>query len=401
MAAAETQELARQEPAALAAPIPTFGAVQMAAALKAYKELQRALDEAMPESIMMLDRKPYRKKGYWRAVAVAFNLSVEPIEEHYEVRGNFDDGRPNFGYVVTYRATMPNGRTTTGDGACFAIEKAKKFKCPHPHPSWEGKTAHFPPENCPDFDPSHAWKSLPAQSTDHNIRGHAHTRAYNRAVSNLVGFGEVSAEEVSRDEHVIEGEVVSERKDAPAQAQHQASGDAPKPAATEQPLEGVSKVKSAPAPAEGKPMMVTMENGAKGSTFDEKLQEAAKAAAASGQPRAYRFEKKGKYTNLMELREPAAQAPPPVSDEELAKPEPAVAETILVTRKLPGDVDWWVIQGSEREYVTNQKVVHDTADEFRRSKTKVIVAYDRKRGRNGGVVRQANDFALAQEEVAQ
>ena len=36
------------------------------------------------------------------------------------------------------------------------------------------------------------------RATEHNVRSHAHTRAYARAVSNLVGFGEVSAEEVDR-----------------------------------------------------------------------------------------------------------------------------------------------------------------------------------------------------------
>jgi hypothetical protein len=33
-------------------------------------------------------------------------------------------------------------------------------------------------------------------ASHHNVRGHAHTRAFNRAVSNLVGFGEVSADEM-------------------------------------------------------------------------------------------------------------------------------------------------------------------------------------------------------------
>lgn len=186
---------------ALDAPLPIFRGVQMAQALMAYRELQAALDRAMPEQLMKLDGKPFRKKGYWRAVAVAFNLTVEPVNERREVAGPFDDGRDNFGYVVTYKAIAPNGRSEPGDGACFAVEKARRFKCPHPHPQgWKGKTAHWPPEACPDFDPDFQWKTLPAQATEHNVRSHAHTRAYNRAVSNLVGFGEVSAEEVERGE---------------------------------------------------------------------------------------------------------------------------------------------------------------------------------------------------------
>ncbi len=177
-------------------PLPIFTGREMAHALTAYRELQRALDQAMPEQIMSLDGKPFRKKGYWQAIAVAFKLTMEPTTERREIASAFDDGRENFGYIVTYRATAPNGRSTTGDGSCFAIEKARKFRCPHPERKGSKRSLHFPAEMCPDFDPAFQWKTLPAQATEHNVRSHAHTRAFNRAVSNLVGFGEVSAEEV-------------------------------------------------------------------------------------------------------------------------------------------------------------------------------------------------------------
>jgi hypothetical protein len=143
--------------------LPVFSGQQMAAALTAYRELQHALDAAMPDQIMQLDGKPFRKKGYWRAVSVAFNLTVEPIEERREQHGD------TYVYVVTYRATAASGRFAIGDGACSSQEKTR------------GRM----------------------QATEHNVRGHAHTRAYNRAVSNLVGFGEVSAEE-ARDEQPAE-----------------------------------------------------------------------------------------------------------------------------------------------------------------------------------------------------
>ena len=194
----EQTALALVDPAAL--PVPTFSGPQMAQALVAYRELQSALDRAMPDQIMGIEGKEFRKKGYWRAVRVAFTLNVEAVDERREVFGVFADGQENFGWLVTYRATAPNGRTVTGDGACTAVEKAPRFKCPHPHPSWKGKTEHWPHEACPDFDPEFRWRALPAQASEHNIRSHAHTRAFNRAVSNLVGFGEVSAEEVERDE---------------------------------------------------------------------------------------------------------------------------------------------------------------------------------------------------------
>jgi hypothetical protein len=160
---------------ALPLPAPIYGGPAMAQALLAYRELQRALDQSMPDQILELGGKQFRKKGYWRAISVAFNLSVDLVDERRDVRGLFDDGRENFGYVVVCRATAPNGRTAVGDGSVFAIEKARK-------------------------DVVNKWATLPAQATEHNVRSHAVTRAYNRAVSNLVGFGEVSAEEADPDE---------------------------------------------------------------------------------------------------------------------------------------------------------------------------------------------------------
>lgn len=199
----EETALVASEGQVLDTPMPAFRGPAMAEALAAYRELQQALDRAMPDQIMELEGKMFRKKGYWRAVAVAFNLTVEEIDERREEAGQFQDGRANFGYIVTYRASTKGGRNEVGDGACFAVEKARRFKCPHPHPSWKGKTLHFPHHTCPDFDPSFQWKTLPGEATEHNVRSHAHTRAFNRAVSNLVGFGEVSADELTDDDRTV------------------------------------------------------------------------------------------------------------------------------------------------------------------------------------------------------
>jgi hypothetical protein len=128
------------------------------AAFGEYQRIQAALDKMMPDSIMEIRDKKFRKKNYWRAIATAFNLNVEVATER---RVEFGD---DWGYEVSYRAIAPNGRVASGDGTCMASEKVSEEK---------GIFA-----------------------TVHNVRSHAHTRAYNRAVSNLVGFGEVSAEEV-------------------------------------------------------------------------------------------------------------------------------------------------------------------------------------------------------------
>ena len=56
--------------------LPVFTGAEMAAALTAYRELQHALDAAMPDQIINLDGKPFRKNGYWRVGSVAVRLSA-------------------------------------------------------------------------------------------------------------------------------------------------------------------------------------------------------------------------------------------------------------------------------------------------------------------------------------
>src|SRR5262245_27628695 len=120
-----------------AAPLPVFTGAQMVEALKAYRDLQAALDEVMPDAIADIAGRRFRKKAYWRAIAVAFHVTVEPLEERRDVQGQFVDGEDNFGWLVTYRATTRTGRAAVGDGCCYAVEKAPRFRCPHPHPTRE------------------------------------------------------------------------------------------------------------------------------------------------------------------------------------------------------------------------------------------------------------------------
>jgi hypothetical protein len=217
-----------------AAPVPVFDGAAMATAVHAYRELQHALDRAMPDQILEVEGRPFRKKGYWRAVAVAFHLAVECLAETRVVDGQFADGSENFGYLVTYRATSPSGRSAVGDGACYAIEKARGFRCPHPERPGSRRTLHWPAETCPAYDPRHAWQQRPLQATVHNVRSHAHTRAYNRAIANLVGFGEVSAEEVERSE--LAPAPPPPAGDAAAGARSLRSRPAPAPAPEPEPL---------------------------------------------------------------------------------------------------------------------------------------------------------------------
>lgn len=150
-----SDNLAKIEPAAMAIrvasdPVGTFDD---------YRRLQHKLDAAMPEAIISIKGKSFRRKPYWRAIARGFNLTLEITKDEF-VKQDFLGGG-EWGFVVTYRATAPNGCSADGDGACFASEL-------------KGDTP----------------------KTVHNVRSRACTRAFARAVSNLVGFGEVSAEEV-------------------------------------------------------------------------------------------------------------------------------------------------------------------------------------------------------------
>lgn len=103
----------------------------------------------------------YIKKSGWRYFATFFGLAVEAISNTEAVRTFKKNGKDVLVCSISYRATSPNGRYSDGDGHCGNDEAGKDW-----------------------------W-------TIANLLATAHTRAYNRAVSNLVGGGEVSAEEMA------------------------------------------------------------------------------------------------------------------------------------------------------------------------------------------------------------
>jgi hypothetical protein len=100
------------------------------------------------------EKKPYIKKSGWMKYALACQLSLEKRDERLEERS---DGSKVYHY--TYRAVAPNGRYADAVGSASTAERTFS------HP-------------------------------DHDVRALAQTRACNRAISNLVAGGEVSAEEM-------------------------------------------------------------------------------------------------------------------------------------------------------------------------------------------------------------
>ena len=153
---------------------------------KQYEDLKKSLlSPSDYQKIQVLEKgfyisKSFIKKSGWRKIATAFNLNLGIITEkriEYEnlgYRKKIDDGvdkngkpkfkkitvyEPGFVYEVVARATAPNGRFMEATGSCSLGER--------------------------DF-----------AHDEHDIRATAETRAKNRAIADLVGGGEVSADEL-------------------------------------------------------------------------------------------------------------------------------------------------------------------------------------------------------------
>lgn len=146
-----------------------------------YQELtQRLLDDSDYQSI---GRSKFKKKSAWRKYAKAFNLTDEVTFEHIERDERF---RPVFARIRV-RVTAPNGRFTEADQEAHRFERC----CPTidgdqcPKRSWRNHT-------CCTVDCS-GWIHW---SHPGDIPATALTRAKNRAIADMIGAGEVSAEEM-------------------------------------------------------------------------------------------------------------------------------------------------------------------------------------------------------------
>ena len=138
--------------------------------MRAFQELKQKVLDA--NDMVTISGKQYTKRSGWRKIAMAFNISTEVVKIEREKIDNV--------YVVRViaRARTPAGRVSEEVGVCDSTE----------------------------FERGNL------QGTLHNIETKATTRAINRAISNLVGGGEVSAEEIIKgsDEVVREREIKEE-----------------------------------------------------------------------------------------------------------------------------------------------------------------------------------------------
>lgn len=115
--------------------------------------------------------RKFKKKSAWRKYATAFNLSDEIVDE--DIVRDKDGQIISAKYIV--KATAPNGRSGLGIGVCSIFDKQKK-------------------ETDTKFEMRQRFSNV-----EHDVPSTAHTRAKNRAISDIIGAGEVSAEEMSFD----------------------------------------------------------------------------------------------------------------------------------------------------------------------------------------------------------
>jgi hypothetical protein len=135
---------------------------QLVASFREYQELCKQL---LDDSDYQRDGdRTFKKKSAWRKLATAFDLDVEIIREHVD---RDPTGQPVRAAVIA-RAIAPSGRFQDGDGYCSTDE--------------------------PRFEKPSGRRKL-----ENDLRATAATRAKNRAISDLLGTGEVSAEEITSD----------------------------------------------------------------------------------------------------------------------------------------------------------------------------------------------------------
>ncbi len=172
------------------------------------EQAKREWDEYQRLTQVLLDANDYqslgragrfKKKSAWRKYARAFNITDRVTFEHIERAG---DGFPIWARIRV-QAEAPNGRTAEADHESHVTERC----CPAavgdtcPRRGWSNHKVC-----CKAGCSGRSHWSHPG-----DLPATALTRAKNRAISDLIGAGEVSAEEMQgqRDlDNIVEGEVV-------------------------------------------------------------------------------------------------------------------------------------------------------------------------------------------------
>ena len=111
-------------------------------------------------------KRHFKKKSAWQKLSRAFNVDTEIVDRDLE---RTKTGRIKEAYYCV-RASLPNGRSVESDALCSRSERGKD------------------------------------KVSDHTIMSTAKTRATNRAIAELIGAGEVSAEEMTAEKMVTQNQ---------------------------------------------------------------------------------------------------------------------------------------------------------------------------------------------------
>lgn len=153
-----------------------------AAFMNNYQEAIKAL--LTPEDYQTIANKDFKKKSAWRKLATAFRISDEIVNEQLE----YDDINQIVRARYRVRCTLPNGRTAEGVGVCSIFDKIRY-----------NATKNNPADT---ETPSNFELRGRFSNAEHDVPSTAHSRAKNRAIADLIGAGEVSAEEMEEPKKV-------------------------------------------------------------------------------------------------------------------------------------------------------------------------------------------------------
>ncbi|KKK85678.1 hypothetical protein LCGC14_2770890 [marine sediment metagenome] len=182
---------------------------------EAYQELTRKLLD--DSDYQKIGRQRFKKKSAWRKYARAFNISCQQMSEEI-IRD--DNGYPIFARIVI-RAIGPDGRHQDADQECHITERCCSPPCRKSE--WDSHTC------CAAGCSGRIHFSHPG-----DLVATAFTRAKNRAISDLIGAGEVSAEEMQDNarpqeapRRVTPREAQPARAPAPSSPPAQSNGEIP------------------------------------------------------------------------------------------------------------------------------------------------------------------------------
>lgn len=144
-----------------------------AAFMDNYQEVCKALlDKSDYQNVVIKGKpQPFKKKSAWRKIATAFNISDEILEKEI-IR---DENHQIISATFYVKATAPNGRSGVASASCAIFDKIK---------------------GSDKEQPSNFELRKRFNNAENDVIATAHTRAKSRAIADLVGMGEVSAEEL-------------------------------------------------------------------------------------------------------------------------------------------------------------------------------------------------------------